>query len=98
MTKTNEWKEEKDESIKLQNIDVFKLFCKEEFKMYRALPHMGYVLLNENEEHTAQDDPYSEPYSVKHYYQNAYLTPNYNFDNFPYIAVKRSEADEKYIF
>ncbi len=92
------WTEELDTSFSFPNIDVYKRFRDGEHVQYKVVPQEGYVIYNTTEEHWEQDSPESEPYLVTHYYTAAYLTPNYNFDNFPYVAVLRSEVDENYIY
>lgn len=66
---------------------------------YRLTPAEGYVFYDS----TAEDympDPNNpmEEIPVTYYYTLAYLHLNYNFDNFPYVAVLRSSVDENFIF
>ena len=58
----------------------------------------GYVFYDTTAENYEQPTPDSEPIPVTYYYTLAYLALNYNFDNFPYVAVLRSSVDENYIF
>ena len=60
---------------------------------YRARPNEGYVMYDPN------DDYYDEDNNLIRYYKTlAGLPKNYDFNNFPYIAVLRSTVNEDDIF
>lgn len=69
------------------------------FRGYRLTANEGYVFYDSTEENY-EPDPNNPMLQipVTHYYTLAYLPSNYNFDNFPYVAVLRSSVDENYIF
>jgi len=78
---------------------------------FRVTANDGYVYYDRNAQDTElQVDPETGDYvydpetglpvevPVTYYYRIKYLVRNYNFDNFPYVAVLRSTVDENYIF
>ena len=95
---TNRFTFEIDTSFSFPNIDIYKQFYNGSQTGWRVTPHEGYVIYDTTEENWAQDSPDSEPYPVIYYYTAAYLPIRYNFDNFTFEAVPRSEVDENYIF
>lgn len=64
---------------------------------YRLTPNEGYVFYNKNDNYTEFDEETETEIPVTYYYTIAYLTLNYNWDSFPYVAVLRSDVDEDYI-
>lgn len=71
------------------------------FRGYRLTANEGYVFYDSTEQNfepVDPSDPGGEQRPVTYYYTLAYLPSNYNFDNFPYVAVLRSSVDENYIF
>ena len=65
---------------------------------YRLTPSEGYVFYDSTANNTDFDPETDEEIPVTYYYTLAYLPLNYNFNNFPYVAVLRSSVDENYIF
>lgn len=87
-----------DTSFSFSNITIKKRLKDGVQIAWRVYPNEGYVIYDTLEENWQQDSPDSEPYLVTYYYTMAGLPLNYNFDNFHYEAVPRSEVDENYIF
>ena len=65
---------------------------------YRLTANEGYVFYNPTANNTEIDPDTLEEIPVTYYYTISYLPTNYDFNNFPYVAVLRSEVDENYIF
>lgn len=65
---------------------------------YRLTANEGYVFYDTTANNTELDPETMIERPVTYYYTLAYLNSNYNFDNFPYVAVLRSSVDENYIF
>jgi len=65
---------------------------------YRLTANEGYVFYDTTESNTELDPETMEEIPVTYYYTLAYLHKNFNFNNFPYIAVPRNSVDENYIF
>lgn len=84
------------------NIEVYRQYEDGNLYGYRVTPADGYVMYNKNRNDT---EPGEDPETgemieipVTYYYTVAYLNPNYNFANFPWVAVLRSGVNEDYIF
>ena len=76
------------------NINVYRGFTDGVLKRYKVEPAEGYVFYDTAEENFEQDSLDSEPRPVTYYYTLAFLPTNYNFDNFHYVAVLRSEEEQ----
>lgn len=93
------WTEQLANDITFPHIDIYRRYKDGVHDSYRVAPQEGYVFYDTTEEqHMYQDSPESEPYYKTHYYTIAYLPLRFNFDNFSYVAVPRSEVEEDYIF
>lgn len=57
----------------------------------------GYVMYDTSANNTERDDEGNEV-PVTYYYTVYTASPRYNWDNFHWVAVPRSEVDENYIF
>lgn len=94
MSTNVEYTEQLAEDIVFPHFFIFRRYRDGEFVQYRVEPHEGYVFYDTTEENWRQDSPDSEPYLVTIYYTIAYLNPRFNFENFNFIAVPRSEVNE----
>lgn len=65
---------------------------------YKITANSGYVFYDTTENRTELDPETDEEVPVTYYFRLAYLVPNFNFANFPFVAVPESEVDENYIF
>ena len=92
------------------HIDVYKQYCDGEHYGYEVRVQEGYVYYDTTANDTElQFDPETgEPMfddetglpievSVTYYYTMSYLPKNYNFANFPWVAVPRDSVNENYI-
>lgn len=81
------------------NINIFNVLKDGVQTRYEVIPYEGYVMYDSNDNTTEPDpnDPLNE-IPVTYYYTLAGLPLNYNFNNFSWVAVLRSEVDENYIF
>ncbi len=91
-----------DTSFNFPHIDIYKRFYDGVHSAWRAYPQEGYVMHDTNDELT---EPKIDPETgeiievpVIHYFTMAGFPLNYNFNNFSWVAVLRSEVDENYIF
>ena len=73
---------------------IYRRYADGEHCGYRLAMEEGYAFYDTTEENWQQDSPDSEPYQVTYYYTMAYLPLRFNFDNWTYVAVLRSEVDE----
>lgn len=91
------------------NIDIYNRYKDGVLSSYKVYPHEGYVMYDENDVYTEilydengdmvyDEDGNPVEVTVRRYFTMAGLNARYNFDNFPYVAVPRSEVDENYIF
>jgi hypothetical protein len=64
---------------------------------WRVETNEGYVMYDPNDPQIGYDEDDNE-IEVFYYYTVKILTLNYNFDNFPWVAVPRDSVDENYIF
>lgn len=67
-------------------------------RLYRLTANEGYVFYDTTANDTETDPETMEERPVIYYRTVASLPANYNFANFPYIAVPRDSVDENYIF
>ena len=58
----------------------------------------GYVFYNVNANDTEWNEDLQEEVPVTYYYIIKSLPLNFNFANFPWVAVPRDSVDENYIF
>ena len=80
-----------------QNITIEKIVKDGEVTRFEARPNNGYVMHDPNE-NDVEFDENGKSNSVSYYRTIAGFPKNYNFANFPYVAVLRSTVDETYIF
>lgn len=93
-----EYTEVIDNSFSFPNITIKKTLKDGVQYGWRAYANEGYMMYDTTSEIWQQDSPDSEPYLVTHYFTLAGFPLNYNFDNFTWVAVLRSEVNEDYIF
>lgn len=92
------WTREINTNFNFPNIDIINIYKDGVLNGYEAKPQEGYVMYDTNDE-TVEINPETgilEP--VTYYYTLAGFPLAYNFDNFSWVAVPRSEVDENYIF
>ncbi len=65
---------------------------------YRMTANEGYLFYDSTANEVAINPDTGEETPVTYYYTLSYLPCNYNFDNFPWIAVPRDSVDENLIF
>lgn len=65
---------------------------------YEVLTESGHVMCNPNANDTEFDSETMQEIPVTYYYVSKHLPLNFNFDNFPWVAVPRDSVDENYIF
>lgn len=65
---------------------------------WRANANEGYVFYDQYENNTEWNEELQEEVPVIYYHRVASIPLNFNFANFPYVAVLESEVDENYIF
>ena len=80
------------------NITVYKGLRDGVHANWRVNANEGYVFYNSTAIDTEYNPETGEDIPVTYYYTEAILTLNYNFANFPYVAVPRDSVDENYIF
>lgn len=80
------------------NITVRKKMRDDVFAGWRINSNEGYVFYDTTENNTEIDPETDDEISVIYYYTEADLTKYFNWNNFNYVAVLRSEVDENYIF
>lgn len=89
-------------NLNFPNLTIYRRLRDGEHVGYRLNANEGFVFYDSTEEsiELKMDEETGElvEVPVTYYYTLAYLTRNYNFDNFPYIAVPRDSVDENYIF
>ena len=92
------WAEELNTNYNFPHIDIYNRYADGVLSNFRVAPHEGYVMYDSTANDTEYDPETMEEIPVTYYRTFAILIPNFNFDNFPYVAVLRSEVDENYIF
>lgn len=80
------------------NITILKVLADGVLSFYEANANEGYVMYNPNANDTEPDTITGEPVPVTYYYVYKGFHKNYNFANFPWVAVPRDGVDENYIF
>ena len=79
------------------NITIFKQFKDGVQYGWRVIANEGYVIYDPNDPQTGYDEDDNE-IEVFYYYTIKILTFNFDFTNFPWVAVPRDTVDENYIF
>ena len=92
-----EFTRELNTSFDFPNIDIFNIYCDGVLDGYDVIPHEGYVMYRTTQE-AYEEDEYGNLVPVIYYYTGATLPLTYNFSNFSWVAVLRSEVDVNYIF
>ena len=90
--------EELNTSFNYPNISIYNRYDDGELWGYKVLPNEGYVMYRTDANDTEFDPETEEEIPVIYYRTIALLPLSFNFDNFTYVAVLRSEVDENYIF
>ena len=76
------------------NITIHQILKDGVLDGWRALANDSYVFYDT----TAEDFDWTTMTPVTYYYTRVDFPKTFNFDNFTWIAVPRSEVDENYIF
>ena len=84
--------------LKYQNISVYNQYKDGEQYGYKVKPTEGYVMYDVNDEFYVQNEPDSEPVLTRRYCTTAGFPLNYDFNNFPFVAVPEKSVDKNYIF
>lgn len=90
--------EEVATDIVFPNITICRQYADGVLYGYRAYPNEGYVMYDTTDNNIDFDAETGEEISVTYYYTMAGFPANFNFANFTWVAVPRSEVDENYIF
>lgn len=90
--------EELNTGFNFPNINIYNQYRDGVQYGYKVTPHDGYVMYDTTDETVIIDPETCEETPVTYYYTLAGLPMTYNFDNFSWVAVLRSEVDENYIF
>ena len=85
-------------SFNFPNIDIFNILKDGVKTRFEAVPHEGYVMYDVNANDTEINPDTMEEVPVTYYYTLRGFTKTYNFNNFSWVAVLRSEVNENYIF
>lgn len=80
------------------NITVYRRIVNGELSGWQINANEGYVFYDTTANNTELDPETMEERPVIYYKTVASLPRNYNWDNFPYVAVPRDSVDENYIF
>jgi hypothetical protein len=81
------------------NLTVYDILMDGVFDGWRVLPNEGYVMYDTTDYNVVPDpDNPDEVIEVTFYYTRADLPPRFNWNNFSWVAILRSEVDENYIF
>lgn len=80
------------------NITVKKILRDDVFTGWRINANEGYVFYDTTEQNYEIDPETFVPIPITYYYTEADLPPNFNWNNFSWVAVPRNEVDENYIF
>mgnify|MGYP007115388186 CR=1 FL=1 len=84
--------------LNFPNITIERRYYDGVHSGYRMTANEGYVFYDTTANDTELNPETMEEVPVIYYYTIALLTTNFNFDNFPYVAVPRDSVDENYIF
>ena len=80
------------------NLTIEGMYSEGVLSGYRLTANEGYVFYDSTANDTEMDPVTMMPIPVTYYYTLAYMPKNYNFANFPYVAVPRSSVPENNIF
>ena len=80
------------------NITVYRQLKDGVLYGWQVNANEGYVMYDPNANDTEFDPITMMPKPVTYYYTIKVLTLNFNFANFPWVAVPRDSVDENYIF
>lgn len=80
------------------NITIYRKLKDGELCGWRANTNEGYVMYNPNDNFSEMNPETGEEFPVTYYYVVKVLPLNFNFANFPWVAVPRDSVDENYIF
>ena len=80
------------------NITIYRVLADGVLASWRARANKGYVMYNPDANDVETDPETLEERPVVYYYTIKGFTRNYNFANFPWVAVPRDSIDENYIF
>lgn len=84
-----------DTSFNFPYINIYKRYYDGVHSAWRAYPQEGYVMYDTSDSPQMDYNPETgEYFEVTHYYTMAGFPLNFNFDNFSWVAVLRSEVDE----
>lgn len=92
------WTRELNTNFNFPNIGIYNVLNDGVHMRYEAIPNEGYVMYDTNRNDTELNPDTMEEIPVIYYYTLAGFPLNFNFDNFTWVAVLRSEVDENYIF
>lgn len=88
----------KPTNFNFPNLTIEERWSNDVMRGYRLTANSGYVFYDTTANNTESDPDTGEEISVIYYYTIAYLPSNFNFANFPWVAVPRDSVDENYIF
>lgn len=80
------------------NITVYRRIIDDVQTGWRITANEGYVIYDATANNTEIDPDTMEEIPVTYYYTVKNFSLNYNWDNFPWVAVPRDSVDENYIF
>lgn len=80
------------------NLTIYRKFKDGVHYAWKMTANEGYVFYDTSENNTEIDPDTMEERPVIYYHTIASFPLNYNWDNFPYVAVPRDSVDENYIF
>lgn len=80
------------------NITIEATYLNGRHTGYRLTANEGYVIYDTTANDTEIDPDTMEEIPVIYYYTISILPLSYPFDNFPWVAVPRTDVDENYIF
>lgn len=92
------WNYEIATEYNFPNITLYKVLKDGEHVRWRFVSNDGYVVYNTTANNTELDSDTMEEIPVVYYYTNVDCPLNYNFNDFTWIAVLRTDVDENYIF
>ena len=84
--------------ITFPNITIYREYMDGVHSGYEAYPNEGYVMYDTTDENYDFDPDTLEMIPVTYYYTRAGFPATFDFANFTWVAVPRSEVDENYIF
>jgi hypothetical protein len=92
------WNYETATEYNFPNITLYKVLKDGEHVRWRFVSNDGYVMYNTTANNTELDSDTMEEIPIVYYYTNVDCPLNYNFNDFTWIAVLRTDVDENYIF